>query len=188
MPFDADAPLHELAPRFTVYHSRRIALAAGDLVRITRGGMTADRKHRLNNGAVYRIKGFSKRGDIELANGWVIAKEFGHLAYGYVATSHASQGKTVDRVFIGQSAFSMRAASKAQFYVSVSRAREQATIYTDDRVGLLEAVSRDDDRLTATELASSLTRLDRSQNIRRQEQLRAQHERDLREEGHAHVR
>lgn len=188
VPFDADAPLHELAPRFTVYHSRRIALAAGDLVRITRGGMTADRKHRLNNGAVYRIKGFSKRGDIELANGWVIAKGFGHLAYGYVATSHASQGKTVDRVFIGQSAFSMRAASKAQFYVSVSRAREQATIYTDDRVGLLEAVSRDDDRLTATELASSLTRLDRSQNIRRQEQLRAQHERDLREEGHAHVR
>ena len=186
VPLDGGTLPCEFASRFTVYHSRRISLAAGDLVRITRGGMTADRKHRLNNGAVYRIKGFSERGDIQLANGWVIAKDFGHLAYGYVVTSHASQGKTVDRVLIGQSAFSMRAASKAQFYVSVSRAREQATIYTDDKAALLEAVSRDDDRMTATELADERTRREKALEVQRHQAQRAEQERQ--HERHREVR
>ena len=31
----------------------------------------------------------------------MIAQDSGHLAHGYVVTSHASQGKTVDKVFIG---------------------------------------------------------------------------------------
>jgi 6-phosphogluconolactonase (cycloisomerase 2 family) len=42
----------------------------------------------------------------------VIARDFGHLAHGYVVTSHASQGKTVDKVFIGQSQQSLPASSR----------------------------------------------------------------------------
>ena len=57
----------------------------------------------------------------------------------------------MDRVFIGQSSESFPASSREQFYVSVSRARQQATIYTDDKESLLDAVSRSDDRITATE-------------------------------------
>ena len=71
-----------------------------------------------------------------------------------VVTSHASQGKTVDHVFIGQSSESFPASSREQFYVSVSRARQQATIYTDDKESLLDAVSRSDDRMTATEFVA----------------------------------
>ena len=52
-------------------------------------------------------------------HGWVIGRDLGHLAQGYAVTSHASQGKTVDKVFIGQSSQSFPATNQRQFYVSV---------------------------------------------------------------------
>ena len=141
-------PLDEAA-RFQMFHATTLNLSAGDMLRITRNG---HRKHRLDNGAIYQVKGFSKRGDIVLANGWVIDKNFGHLAYGYVVTSHASQGRDVKRVFVGQSSQSFAASSREQFYVSASRGEEQVIVYTDDKKALLEAVSESDERLSATEL------------------------------------
>jgi ATP-dependent exoDNAse (exonuclease V) alpha subunit len=62
--------------------------------------------------------------------------------------------KTVDRVFVGQSAESLAASSREQFYVSVSRAKQSVTIYTDNKHDLLDAVSRSDARLSATELVN----------------------------------
>lgn len=85
-----------------------------------------------------------------------MSKNFGHLAHGYVSTSHSSQGKTVDRVFIAQSEMSSPAASKQQFYVSLSRGREQAKIYTDDKVALQRAVMKDGKRMTASEIADHM--------------------------------
>ena len=122
------------------------------MVRITQNGLSTDGKHRLNNGALYRIKSFDAEGNIVLDNGWHVGRDFGHLAYGYVVTSHSSQGKTIDRVFVGQSSESFPASSREQFYVSASRAKERVTIYTDDKHELLDAVSRSDERLSATEL------------------------------------
>lgn len=172
----AKLPLDQ-ARKFQVYRPRALRLAAGDIVRITHGGKTADGKHELRNGATYAVKGFSSRGDIVLANKWVIARDFGHLAYGYVSTSHASQSKTVDRVLIGQSSASTRAASREQFYVSVSRGRERATIYTDDKAALLEAVSREDTRLTATELVAGDMKRRRARDLQRLERMDADRER-----------
>ncbi|MBN8626913.1 MAG: relaxase domain-containing protein [Planctomycetes bacterium] len=148
----------EHAQRFQVFHQERILLAAGDLVRITHNGQTADGLHRLDNGMVFQVGGFDETGDIVLMNGWRIAKDWGHLDYGYVVTSHASQGKTVDRVFIGQSAASLPATSREQFYVSASRARERMTVYTDDKDALREAVGKGDARLSATELVNGAVR------------------------------
>jgi len=90
--------------------------------------------------------------DLLLDNGWVFAKGYGHLAHGYVVTSPRFPGQTVDQVFIGQSAQSFPASSRQQLYVSVSRGREKAVIYTDDTASLRAAVRRSDERLTATEL------------------------------------
>ncbi|HVS70809.1 MAG TPA: MobF family relaxase [Phycisphaerae bacterium] len=146
------APPLDQADRFQVFHQGVLPLAEGDVIRITHGGKTADKKHDLRNGSTYTIKGFKRGGDIELTNGWTVSRDFGHLAYGYVATSHASQGKTVDRVIVGQSAESFPASSREQFYVSVSRARGSCTVYTDDRASLLEAVNRSEERLTATDI------------------------------------
>ncbi|MGD0137394.1 MAG: MobF family relaxase [Tepidisphaeraceae bacterium] len=163
---NGELPLNQ-ASKFQAYRTRKIGIAAGDSVRITQNGKTADGKHRLNNGSQYVVDGFTRQGDIVLNNGWTVGKDFGHLDYGYVVTSHASQGKTVDRVFIGQSSESFPASSREQFYVSVSRARQQATVYTDDKESLLDAVSRSDERLSATELV-----MDRDYHVRRMQMER----------------
>ena len=114
-----------------------------------------DGKHRLSNGSLLTIQRFTKRGDIVVDHGWVIGKDFGHLTHGYVVTSHASQGVTVDKVFIGMSSESFPATTERTGYVSVTRGKEQVQIFTDDRKELLRAISRPDDPLSATELADS---------------------------------
>lgn len=172
---DEPLPLDQVE-RFQVYRPSVLPIAPGDVLRITRNGTTADGRHRLNNGALYAVRGYDAGGNIVLANGWTVSKDYGHLAHGYVVTSHASQGKTVDRVFIGQSSDSLPASSREQFYVSVSRGRESATIYTDDKDALLEAVSRSDDRLTATELVAERDLRERATTIQRLERLAAMHE------------
>jgi hypothetical protein len=49
-----------------VYRPAALSLAVGDKIRLTTGGLTKDRKHRLNNGAVYEVSAFSRNGDITL--------------------------------------------------------------------------------------------------------------------------
>jgi conjugative relaxase-like TrwC/TraI family protein len=164
---DVVAPLAQAA-RFQVFHPSTLSLSAGDLIRVTRNGKTLD-GHRLNNGAIFTVDGFTPKGDIQLSNGWKIARDFGHLDYGYCITSHASQGRTVDRVFIGQSSQSFPASSREQFYVSVSRGREAVKVFTDEKASLLDAVSHGDDRLTATEFVSMGDRRERHANIERME-------------------
>lgn len=144
-------PLDQAA-RVQAYHTAQLAVAIGDRVRITANGWTRDRKHRLDNGATYTVAGFTDRGDIRFDNGWIVATDFGHLAHGYVSTSHRSQGRTVDRVLIAQSAQSLPANSREQFYVSVSRGRRSVTVFTDDKPALADAVTRTDPRISATEL------------------------------------
>lgn len=148
---DRPLPMQD-AGKFQVFHRRSLRLAAGDRIRITRNGMSAD-GHRLNNGALYKVAGFDAAGNIALDNGWTIGKEWGFIDQGHVVTSHASQGKTLKhKVFVVQSAESYPASSPEQFYVSVSRARQQAVIYTDSKQELLDAVSKSDEQVSATEL------------------------------------
>ena len=144
------SPLNQAA-RFQVYESKTIALAPGDMIRITQNGFTKD-KQRLNNGELKRVKGFTRDGDIKLANGWVISKDYGNLTHGYCLTSYSSQSKGIDCVFIAEGAESFRAADREQFYVSASRFKEALTIYTDDKQQLLEAVSKSSQRPSATDL------------------------------------
>ena len=145
----------DMAARFQVYESREISLAVGDWVRVTQNGFTKD-GHRLNNGDLKQVKGFTKDGDIKLANGWVIAKDFGNLTHGYCITSHSSQSKGVDCVFVAESSESFRAADSEQFYVSVSRFKESLTIYTDDKYELLEAVRKSSHRPAAMDFGKKV--------------------------------
>jgi conjugative relaxase-like TrwC/TraI family protein len=153
------------AKHFQVYRPGKLSLSAGDRVRITNGGKTRD-GHRLENGSLFTVAGFTERGDIQLQNGWVVDRDFGHLTHGYVTTSHASQGKTVDHVFIAQSSQSWPASSREQFLVSASRARQQVTVYTDDKTALREAIGRSDERMAATELVTEADRLREQARLR----------------------
>ena len=147
------------AERFQVYRPSELGLAAGDVVRITQNGYGAETartgkigKARLNNGALYQVEGFTKTGDIHFSNGFIVPKDYGHLTYGYASTSHAAQGRTVDNVFVAMGQDALAAASREQFYVSVSRGRESVKLYTDDKQAMLDAVKTSGQRLSATEL------------------------------------
>src|SRR5208282_2015378 len=113
----------------------------------------ADVTHRLSNGSLLTVQGFTRRGDIVVNHGWVIDRDFGHLTHGYCITSHASQGVTVDKVFIGMSSESLPATCQRTGYVAVTRGREQVQVFTDDRKELLHALTRLDNPMSATELS-----------------------------------
>jgi ATP-dependent exoDNAse (exonuclease V) alpha subunit len=79
-----------------------------------------------------------------------------HIDHGYASTSHSSQGVTVDRVIVNvDTTRSAQLVNRKQFYVSISHARQAASIYTDDRARLLQAVSRNREKSTALEVPRS---------------------------------
>ena len=153
----ADQAPVKFADRFEVFRPAQIALAAGDRIRITSNGKSKD-GHRLSNGSLYTLAGFNANGDLVLDNKWVIAKDWGHVAPGYVVTSHASQGKTVDKIFIGLSSQSFAATSERTAYVAATRGREQAIVFTDDKEELLRAFERPDAPISATEFMQNRTK------------------------------
>lgn len=147
-------PPMQLADRFELYRKMQLNLAEGDRIRITAGGKSKD-GHRLSNGSLFTVKGFNKRGDIIIDKGWIIDRDFGHLAHGYTVTSYASQGVTVDKVFVGISSESLPATDQRTAYVALTRGKEMVLLFTDDRKELLRAVARPDNPMSATELSES---------------------------------
>jgi ATP-dependent exoDNAse (exonuclease V) alpha subunit len=138
---------------FAVYEPARIAIAAGDKLRTTAGGKTKVGKHKFDNGYCCEVAGFTESGDIRLQNGWIVSKSFAHFTHNYVTTSHASQGKTVDRVLISMGNESIPAINAQQFYVSVSRGRDKTTVYSNLPADeLRQLIQRADHRKAATEL------------------------------------
>jgi len=149
------------ADRFSVYERVDLPLAKGELVRITQNTKTQDGK-KLNNGSLYQVHDVSDDGTVRLmprkagrrTKPITLNSDALHLAYGYCGTSHASQGKTVDRVLVAQASTSGKAASTEQFYVSISRAREEVRVFTDDKHALLRHVHKSSLGLSATGLAA----------------------------------
>jgi conjugative relaxase-like TrwC/TraI family protein len=99
-----------------------------------------------------------------------------HLDYGYAVTSHSSQGLTADCVLVHvdtelahENLINTRLA-----YVSVSRARDDAQIFTNDATSLREAFCREVSKASALEMESS-SDLNRTEEHAHEEQ-RAQHE------------
>lgn len=161
---EIDLPIGN-ADRFQVYKPESIDLAVGDRVRITRNGRTVDGRARLVNGGMHTVTGFTEHGAIVLDGGKsgrgkgvkkIVPRDFGHLSYASVLTSHAAQGRDASRAILVQSSASQGAASAEQFYVSVSRGKESIGIYTDDKAALIEAVHDSAERLSSMELESDL--------------------------------
>ena len=146
---------------FDAFKKTELEFAKGDKVLLTRNGFDQADK-RLNNGDILDVKKIEKDGMIILRNQkskaeYTLASDFGHWNHAYCITSHSSQGKTVDDVFIAQPAATFPATNMKQFYVSVSRARHNVHIYTDDKEELLKHASEKGDRLSAIELINPLT-------------------------------
>ena len=140
--------------RYGAYRPEHLALAVGDHIRAT-AGFTDTRGKRVNNGSRFTVTGFTPAGVAVVSStgaARVLPADAGHLGHDYCATSHASQGRTVDTVLISESSRSFAAADRAQLYVSASRARSAIKIYTDDTQGLHEAVGRDRKKANPSDL------------------------------------
>ncbi|WP_158550292.1 MULTISPECIES: ATP-dependent RecD-like DNA helicase [unclassified Simplicispira] len=128
----------------------------GDLVRITAN----DPSRGLVNGDLGRVMALDNTHDVglQLPDGrevWLDGTRPLLLDYGYCSTVHAAQGQTCSRVLIDADAHSLTA-SRNSFYVAISRARDSAHIYTDDREMLPAAMSREHERQAALEMVADL--------------------------------
>jgi conjugative relaxase-like TrwC/TraI family protein len=135
---------------FDVFRPVEMPISAGEKLRITQN-VKCD-GHRFDNGDVVTVKELEADGSMLLENGSRLPADFGHITHGYVSTADAAQSKTVDSVLIGIGQDSMGAADMRRVYVSLSRARHEARIYTDDKEGLYAAASRDTVRRFGMEL------------------------------------
>lgn len=137
--------------RFAVYRQQALKLMKNDVIRITKNADIPGHG-TLVNGSMQKVEGFTRDGDIQLRNGKVLPRDFAHMTHGCCVTADASQAKTVDRVYVAMGAESFGASDMARAYVSISRAKFEAHVFTDDRRGLLDAVSRDHPRRTAGDI------------------------------------
>jgi conjugative relaxase-like TrwC/TraI family protein len=141
-----------LSPRqsglaWTVCEERATPVAAGDRLRLraiaqveTPSGQTC----RLANGTMVTVQSVNASGQLVLQDGSTLRSR--QVAYGYTLTSHASQGTTVDRVFLAG------AVSREGLYVAATRGRESVRIFVPDREAFLDAAGlRSEARTSALE-------------------------------------
>lgn len=82
------------------------------------------------------------------------SSEHPHFDYGYAVTSHCSQGLTTDRVLVHADTSVHPDLLSSRFgYVSVSRAKYEATIFTDDLKRLTQLFSIDVSKTAALDIA-----------------------------------
>ncbi|WP_017172825.1 MobF family relaxase, partial [Xanthomonas phaseoli] len=135
------------ATQLSVYRLERAELSVGDTVRINRNDPGRD----LTNGDRMRVAGVIggvvKLESVEQRDGRPArALELPtnrplHLEHAYASTVHSSQGLTNDRVLIALDTKS-RTTSMNLYYVAISRARQEARVYTNNRGELPAAIAR----------------------------------------------
>lgn len=137
----------------TLYRETERSFSEGDRVQFT----APSKELHVANRQLGTIEKINDAGDVEIRtdSGRAVSfniREHPHLDYGYAVTSHSSQGQTADRALIhvdtekGEQLVNARMA-----YVSVSRARYDAKIYTNNKTDLAHHLSRDVSQRTASE-------------------------------------
>jgi conjugative relaxase-like TrwC/TraI family protein len=134
----------------TACRRKELALASGDRLQLKANAVASDGR-RLANGELVTVHAVHANGEIALADGRVLPRDYRQFVGGFAVTSYASQGKTVDYVLFSDSA--VKAATNAQqWYVSISRGRKGVRIFTSDKGQLCENVSRSGNRALALDL------------------------------------
>lgn len=142
---------HQTPEQYTVFRKATIELGKGDLIKPTLN-LKSKEGSKVNNGTPQQVKGFTQSGDILLENGKTLAKDSYHIAHNYVSTSHASQGSTVQDVYISMTTDSLPAVNQQTLYVTVSRGRSKVNLFTDNKEAVQTAIQRSSERKTAQEV------------------------------------
>lgn len=135
----------------TIYDVESRSFAVGDRIQYRAPDDSAS--HRVPNGALGRITAIDANGvaTIALDSGGetgapstIDLSRSVQIDHGYAVTSYSSQGKTVDRVLVSVDATNGAASlvNRELGYVAMSRARFEATIFTDDGERLETALER----------------------------------------------
>lgn len=139
--------------KVTVCQRKELALSAGDKLQLKANGRTAANR-KLANGELVTVKAIQPDGRISLADGRTLEKNFRQFVRGYAITSYASQGKSVDYVLFSDSAVKA-ATNNQQWYVTISRGKKGIHIFTCDKEGLRENITRGGERPLAVDIVPS---------------------------------
>ena len=141
-------------PGFDVGLSRPLPVAVGEQLLI-RANL---KDHKLFNGNIVQVARVMEDGTLILSDQRTIPPEFRQYSHGYATTSHAGQGKTIDRGIVLMAGDGIRAANLRQAYVSHSRFEESHTTYTTDKKAAIDAMARPAERKLAMEVVDERIR------------------------------
>jgi conjugative relaxase-like TrwC/TraI family protein len=142
----------------TVYQAVERDFSVGDRIQFT----APQRRLGIANREMGTIEKIAHDGNIslKLEDGRKIqfdATALAHFDHGYAATSHSAQGLTADCVLINADTTAHPELLNARFaYVSVSRARVDAEIYTNDADGVGQRLSAELGKSSALEFSQSV--------------------------------
>jgi len=119
-------------------------LKSGDSIRFTRNDREAGRING-GRGEVIAVDQQARTAIIRTLNGKtetlnLDAARDRHIAHAYVETAFAAQGRTADHVIVHADSRATNLVDQKSFYVGISRAKESATIFTNDRGKLMSAI------------------------------------------------
>jgi len=120
-------------------------LKTGDAIRFTLNDREAGRING-GRGEVIAVDEQTRTATIQTPNGRtetlnLDAARDRHIAHAYVDTAFAAQGRTADHVMIHADSKATNLVDQKSFYVGISRAKESATIFTNDRGKLVSAIT-----------------------------------------------
>ena len=158
-------PTGGIAPQLEVYETAAMELQAGDIIRWTRN----DAENGLINTHQADVTAVTD-GNIHLTTEdgrqMVFSAEDGplqHSDYAFNATVHAFQGRTMDNVIAVLDSTHQELTTQKTFYVEISRAKDSATLITDDKDGLAITLEQNTgEQTSALEGISSEPRIDTS--------------------------
>jgi hypothetical protein len=116
------------------------------------------KEHRLFNGNIVEVAGVREDGTIVLTDERTIPPQFRQFSHGYATTSHAAQGKTINRGIVIMAGEGIQAANLRQAYVSHSRFEESHVTYTTDSHAAMDAMATPADRTLAIEVVNERIR------------------------------
>jgi conjugative relaxase-like TrwC/TraI family protein len=127
----------------------------GDRIQFTVSKPDMDVQNR-DLGTIERIEGTSVSVRVDGEKERILTfdtSQMRHFDHGYAVTSHSSQGLTTDRVLVNMDTTAHPELINTRFaYVSVSRASQDARIYTNDVSTLAERLSTDISKTSAVQL------------------------------------
>lgn len=153
---DASGKTYSFNPsraKLSVYSVEDTELAVGDKVKVTLNNKTLD----VANGDRFTVQKLDPvTGTIELQNsqGRTITMpttEKLFLSLAYASTVHSAQGMTCENALLNLDSKS-KTTVKEVYYVGLSRAKTETTIYTDSHANLPEAIQRETVKTAALDL------------------------------------